>query len=204
MLWPAALSWRGIMPGGSGRHETRVESRIALGIGSRCPLDLGVFLSIWTDPERTKSVMVRTLYDWWSANAGSAGIPDRSAFDPIEHRLLMPNVMITEVETEPFRLRYRLVGTRVVANLGTDFTGRYLDELIGPDFKVPWLDYYRQAYAERRPLMGALTEPTKTGNTFTYEFGLFPVARSGTEVKQFIALEDYFDFKLTSGALAGL
>jgi hypothetical protein len=163
-----------------------------------------VFLQTWTGPELAKSTLVRTLYDWWSAHAAPLGIPDRSAFDLIEHRLLMPSVMISEVEPEPFRIRYRLVGTRVVANLGVDFTGRYLDELIGPDFRAPWFDYYRQAYAERRPLMGMLTEPTKSGSTFTYEFGLFPLARGGAEVKQFIALEDYFDFTLTSGALAGL
>lgn len=161
-------------------------------------------MPIWTDPELAKSTMVKTLCDWWSANADAVGIPDRGAFDIVEHRLLMPNVMISEVETEPFRIRYRLVGTRVVANLGVDFTGRYLDELIGPDFQVPWMDYYRQAFAERRPLMGALTEPTKSGNTFTYEFGVFPIARGGPAVEQFIALEDYFDFELTSGALAGL
>jgi hypothetical protein len=163
-----------------------------------------VFLPTWTDPELTKSTLVRTLYEWWSANGGAVGIPDRSAFDLIEHRLLMPNAMISDVELEPFRIRYRLVGTRVVSNLGLDFTGRYLDELIGADFKVPWMDFYRQAYAERRPVMGALTEPTKSGGTFTYEFGLFPLARGGSEVRQFIALEDYFNFTLTSGALAGL
>jgi hypothetical protein len=52
--------------------------------------------------------------------------------------------------------------------------------------------------------MGALTAPTRTGGTFTYEFGLFPIARGGDAVEQFIAVEDYFDFTLTSGALAGL
>ena len=167
-------------------------------------LDLGVFLKTWTDPELAKSKLVRTLHGWWSANAGPAGIPDRSAFDLVEHRLLMPNVLISDVEVDPFRIRYRLVGTRVVNNLGVDFTGRYLDDLIGPDFSVPWLDYYRQAHDARRPLMGVLTEPTKSGSTFTYEFGLFPIARGGDAVAQFIALEDYFDFRLTSGALAGL
>lgn len=163
-----------------------------------------MFLPTWTDPELAKSALVRTLHDWWSDNADASGIPDRSAFDVIEHRLLMPNVMISDVEPEPFRIRYRLVGTRVVHNLGIDFTGRYLDDLLGADFQIPWLDYYRQAYAARRPLMGALTEPAKSGGTFGYEFGLFPITRGGTAVKQFIAVEDYFDFTLTSGALAGL
>jgi len=163
-----------------------------------------VLLPIWTDPELTKSKLVRQLYDWWSGNAGPAGIPDRSAFDFLEHRLLMPNVVIADVEPEPFRIRYRLVGTRIVHNLGIDFTGRYLDDLLGPQFAIPWADYYRQAYDARRPLMGHLTEPTASGGTFSYEFGIFPVTRGGTAVAQFIGLEDYFDFTLTSGALAGL
>ena len=157
----------------------------------------------WTDPELTKSKLVRALYDWWIASSGAAGIPDRSAFDLVEHRKLMPNVLISEVETDPFRVRYRLVGTRIVANLGLDFTGRYLDDLLGKDFMIPWVGYYRQAYDERRPLMGELTEPTKSGGTFTYEFGIFPISRGGEEVKQFIALEDYFDFSLRSGVLFG-
>ena len=153
----------------------------------------------------TKSKLVRRLYDWWIANPGAAGIPDRGSFDLIEHRLLMPNVMISDVETEPFRIRYRLVGTKTVANLGVDFTGRYLDELLLPGYAVPWMEYYRMSYAERRPRMGSITDPTASGSTFVYEFGLFPVTRGGgSEIKQFIALEDYFDFELRSGVLVGL
>jgi hypothetical protein len=162
-------------------------------------------LQSWTDPERTKSKLVRRLYEWWSGSRGPAGIPDRSTFDLIEHRLLMPNVMIADVETEPFRIRYRLVGTKVVANLGLDFTGRYLDELVAPSYSVPWMEYYRTAYAERRPRMGSVTEPTASGGTFVYEFGLFPISKGGGDaIRQFIAIEDYFDFELRSGALAGL
>jgi hypothetical protein len=163
-----------------------------------------VLLRTWTDPGLTKSKQIGSLYGWWCAKAGASGLPDRSDFDLIEHRLLMPNVLISDVEAKPFRIRYRLVGTRIVHNLGVDFTGQYLDEFLGPNFTVPWMECYRQAYVARRPLMGELTEPTKSGNTFTYEFGLFPIARGGDAVAQFIAIEDYFDFTLTSGSLAGL
>jgi hypothetical protein len=161
-------------------------------------------VTIWTTPDLCKSTLVKALFDWWSANPGPSGIPDRAGFDFLEHRRLMPNVMISEVETDPFRIRYRLVGTRVVHNIGLDFTGRYLHDLIGHDFATPWMDYYRSSYAERRPVLGEVTDPAKSGGTFTYEFGIFPVTHGGTDVKQFIALEDYFDFHLTSGALAGL
>lgn len=158
----------------------------------------------WTDPGLTKSPLVRKLYDWWMSNRGPSGIPDREGFDVFAYRALLPNLLISDVEPEPFRIRYRLVGTRVVRNLGVDFTGRYLDEFLGPTFMIPWADYYRQAYLERRPLLGELTEPTQSGDTFTYEFGLFPIGLGGTEVRQFLAVEDYFDFELTSGALVGL
>lgn len=161
-------------------------------------------MPIWTDPVLSKSVLVGALHDWWSSNRGPAGVPDRNAFDVFEHKALLPNLFISDVETEPFRIRYRLVGTRIVRNLGVDFTGRYLDELIGPDFATPWVEYYRMSFADRGPVLGSVTDPTASGGTFTYEFGLFPIALGGEAVKQFLALEDYFDFELRSGALVGL
>jgi hypothetical protein len=160
---------------------------------------------IWSDPNQCKSDLVRKLHAWWSSCRGPSGLPDRTDFDVFAHKPLLQNLMLSDVEPEPFRIRYRLVGTRIVRNLGVDFTGRYLDDLLGTDFTIPWMDYYRKVYSERVPLMGEVTEPTRSGSTFTYEFGIFPLTTEhGAEVKQFIALEDYFDFELTSGALAGL
>jgi len=160
---------------------------------------------IWTDPKLSKSVLVRALHDWWMAHCRPCGVPDRGDFDLPEHRLLLPNILLGEVEVEPFRIRYRVVGTKIVSNLGVDFTGRYLDELLGPSHTIPWVDFYRRSFAERRPLMGSVTDPTASGSTFDYEFGLFPMTQGGgTAIRQFIALEDYFDFNLKSGALVGL
>jgi hypothetical protein len=51
--------------------------------------------------------------------------------------------------------------------------------------------------------MGALTVPAAAGGTFRYEFGIFPLTLGGTEVRQFVALEDYFDFDLRSAQWAG-
>jgi hypothetical protein len=160
---------------------------------------------VWTDPNLCKSTLVRMLHDWWRAHCGPSGLPDRADFDIAEHKDLMTNLLISDVEPEPFRIRYRLVGTRIVRNLGVEFTGRYLDEFIGHDHAIPWMEYYRRSYLERVPLMGEETEPAAAGGTFTYEFGLFPVTLNGDgAVKQFLALEDYFGFELTSASLAGL
>jgi hypothetical protein len=158
-------------------------------------------LPSWTDPALTKSPMVREMHGWWMSKRGASGMPDRADLDPIALRRLLPNLLITEVETDPFRIRYRLVGTKVVAITSIDFTGRYLDELLAEGSETPWLDYYASVYTTREPLLGSVTETTANGGTFTYEFGIFPLTLGGTEVKQFVSIEDYFNFHLTSAEL---
>jgi hypothetical protein len=73
--------------------------------------------------------------------------------------------------------------------------------MIGRDASEPWMDHYTAIYRTRAPLLGKVTEPTTSGNTFSYEFGIVPVAFGDDTVKQFIAVEDYFNFNLTSGEL---
>jgi hypothetical protein len=135
------------------------------------------------------------------SNRGPSGLPDRATFDPTEHKTLVSNMMVCDLEPEPFRVRYRLVGTRVTGITGFEFTGRYLDEVLGADATEPWLEYYAAVAGTRAPILGAVTEPTRAGGKFTYEFGIFPVVQGGTEVKQFISIEDYFGATPISAAL---
>lgn len=115
----------------------------------------------------------------------------------------MPNLLVVEVEPDPFRIRYRLVGTRVAQFTGFDFTGRYLDELIALGSTSEWQAQYAAACAARLPLFGSITEPTTSGGTFTFEFGLFPLTTNGSAVGQFICVEDYFGAAITSAQVAG-
>lgn len=155
-------------------------------------------MQVWTEIDRCTSPMVRALFAWWTSNRGASGLPDRSTFDPAAFKALMPNLVISEVERDPFRIRYRLVGTRVAQFTGLDFTGRYLDELIASGSTSEWQDQYAAAYESRRPRFGSITEPTTSGGTFTFEFALFPVTRGGETVAQFIAVEDYFGASIIS------
>lgn len=144
---------------------------------------------------------VRQLHTWWMEHRGATGIPDRSAFDPTRHVRLLPNMIISEAETAPFRIRYRLVGTRCADILNIDFTGRYLDTLVDEATHTPWQDYFFESYEKRMPMIGEVTEDTLAGGTFVFEFGIFPVTAGGADVRQFLCVEDYFDFHLTSAEL---
>ncbi len=156
--------------------------------------------------EALASDKIRELHAWWVAHGVDPhgvprGIPDRSAFDPTRCPHLLPNMIIAEAETDPFRIRYRLVGTRIADVLNIDFTGRYLDQLVDEASHTPWQDYFLDAYLRRRPVMGDVTEATLAGGTFTFEFGIFPVTAGSDAVRQFLCIEDYFDFNLTSAEL---
>jgi hypothetical protein len=158
-------------------------------------------MPVWTAIEHNRSQMVRALHAWWLMHPGRSGIPDRRDLDPAALRTLLPNLFIADIEPQPFRVRYRLVGTEAVRVIGFDITGRYLDELLTAEPEVPWPDYYRIVYDGREPLLGKVTASTRAGGTFTYEFGLFPLAQGGTTVAQVAAIEDYFDFNLTAAQL---
>jgi hypothetical protein len=158
-------------------------------------------MPVWTAIEHNRSKMVRALHAWWLAHRGSSGIPDRADLDPAALKPLLPNLFIADIEAEPFRIRYRLVGTKAVQVIGFNITGRYLDEMLSIEPGVPWLDYYRIVYDSREPLLGSVVVPASSGGTFTYEFGLFPLAQGGTAVAQVAAIEDYFDFDLTAAQL---
>jgi hypothetical protein len=157
---------------------------------------------VWTEIAQSTSPKVQALHAWWTAHRGARDVPDRSALWPGDIVPLLPLIFIAELEPETARIRYRLVGTRAVAVTGFEFTGRYLDELQRTDAEVPWAEYYRRVVDLRRPLMGSVTVPAKAGGTFTYEFGIFPLTLGGHDIRQFIAIEDYFDFQLASAQWA--
>jgi len=148
-------------------------------------------MASWREIEKTQAVLVRQLHDYWQSKRRGRDIPDRADIDPAEIKSLLPNILISEVSDPPFRIRYRLVGGRIIQVTGMDFTGRYLDELLPSDAENRWHDYYREARDHRVPILGAVIVPTVQGDRFRYEFGIFPLTLGGDAVRQFIAIEDY-------------
>lgn len=149
-------------------------------------------MTTWTNPEECLSELVKLLHAWWDAARGPADVPDRADLRPDEMKPLLPFLFIADAEHDPFRVRYRLAGTRATEVTGFDITGRYLDELLSAEPDQPWMDHYRRVYHTRKPLLGATTVPTSDGKLFTYEFGIFPLRNGGETIDQFVAVEDYF------------
>jgi hypothetical protein len=146
-------------------------------------------MGIYSAESKVRSEMIRLMHRWWMSKRGN-DIPDRSVFDPIEFKKLLPYILIADIE-QPFRVRYRVVGTKVVEATGFNITGRYLDDLMPTEPEAPWPDLYARTVQLRGPTLGTSTCTTTSGGLFTHEFGMFPLRRGGSSVDQVLSIEDY-------------
>ena len=78
-------------------------------------------------------VETRPLLDelqwYWDHKRGTRDMPARTDLDPVEMRKWLPNTLLVDIQHDPQRMRYRLIGTALVDALGQDLTGRYIDEM---------------------------------------------------------------------------
>lgn len=138
---------------------------------------------------------MRRLHEYWQARSSRRGaMPLRQDIEPGELRDLLPFIMLVDVEQDPLRFRYRLVGTRVVEFNHQEFTGLYLGAIGWQDEQL-LLDAYIDVTATRLPLFGYYTWELRSGALGNCEFVLLPLADEQGRINQVLSLEDY-DFPL--------
>lgn len=146
----------------------------------------------------SSSERIRTLFRYWNEIAGG-GVPCRDEIDPSRLKPLLPHILLVDLEGEPFRVRYRLVGTEVVLYSGMEFTGRYLDELMFDDFvEAELLRSYRMVREARKPGFGRATLEVAGHTALNTEYLICPLRGDSVSVDKCIVVEEYF---LRSGAL---
>jgi len=140
---------------------------------------------------QVRSQRVHRLHKYWRSKAGAQGsVPRRSDIDPTELPDLLPNLMLVDVERNPLRFRYRLVGTRIVDFAYHDFTGMYLDEAGWKEVEG-FTRAYTDAVTERKPTAGFYVWELRSGAPGTCEFALFPLGNEQGEISHVLAIEDY-------------
>lgn len=138
-------------------------------------------------PER-----VRQLAEYW-LSLGNGAAPERSQLDPGKILHLLPYVLIVQFEDAPFRVRYRLTGTKVDEMTGMNITNRYLDEFATGEFRAV-VEGIQRCYVRCRETGQAVIEayhwPNDRDLVRLVWMGLFPLKVNG-EVRQAISIEDY-------------
>src|SRR5689334_18947960 len=137
---------------------------------------------------------IKELHDYWSARRGGRPMPRRSDIDPADIRHILPKVLLVDIEPQPFRVRYRVVGSDAAEWQGRDFTGCYLDEV---RFNKPdeLLALYRRAAEEKVPTFRSDTWQLPNGIARAVETAILPLSEDGECVTQCLAIEDFEEFR---------
>lgn len=83
-----------------------------------------------SEPEKViQDKQLLALYDYWLRKRGARTMPARADIDPTEIPKLLPLILLIDVlETGEFR--YRLTGTEIVSNFGSNVTGMTFTEAL--------------------------------------------------------------------------
>ena len=120
------------------------------------------------------SQKIQELYTHWRSLQTDDVAPLWSGFDVLDVFSIMPNTMMVDLEEDPFRVKYRFVGTQVVRYTGFEFTGKYLDEIVLDDHSAPFHEAYKRAATEQRPILEWCDWSLEDGIVTSYDFAIFP------------------------------
>lgn len=145
-----------------------------------------------TSPRHLPSIT--ELHEYWLSRRAGRPMPSRADIDPADVRHLLPAIALVDIELAPFRVRYRVVGTRLVQDMGHDFTGLYLDEL---RFDKPdeLAALYRRAAEEKAATFRSGTWRRPDGIVWGFETAILPLSDDGSRVTQCLAIEDFNDVR---------
>jgi hypothetical protein len=132
---------------------------------------------------------IAELYRYWlSIRPVPDLLPGRQHFDPIAIPSLLRLIWLAEVQRDPLRFKYRLVGTAHVEVFGTDTTGRWYDE-VHPRFlgSTAYQHFFAAARAQiafyRGPPVYVIDTDWKT-----IERLILPMARNGRDVDMLLGI----------------
>jgi hypothetical protein len=142
------------------------------------------------------SEVIQQFHQHWLHVCRNGRVPSRADIDPTNFKRILPNVILANIERNPFRVRYRLCGTRVAEFCG-NLTGRYLDDIGSTDLwsTAAYLHLYQIAATEGRPVFSVDSMLGRFGARHPFQTGIWPVASDGQNVDMCIAVEDYLKLR---------
>jgi len=150
--------------------------------------------------EQLRSPVGQALWQWYAAHQQDGVWPPKGAFLP-EHlpARVLPRVGLVDVEQEPFRVYYRLLGSAIAESFGRTRMQGYLDTLnLSQAEELESL--YRHFLSANRPLFLSGVQRID-GRDFAYEGGALPLGDPQDAVRRFLIFEDYLNSEAWRSAL---
>jgi len=136
------------------------------------------------------SKLIAGLEVHWNALRGDRRMPRRDEVDPVALVRWLPYISIMELHYNPFRVRYRVVGTEVARIVGEDFSNRWLDQTGWGEASIALNRLLYENVAESRaPLFGLSVVNWQSKPDHVFEWVLFPLG-DGETVTHCLSLDD--------------
>jgi hypothetical protein len=151
-----------------------------------------------------ESAPIKGFDAYWRGKAKDGRLPSRDDVDPAEIVPLLPDLVLLNVEWEPFRCRVRLRGTRAEQFRPVEKTTKYLDEgtIFDPGRREDYIAEMKFVATSKRPAFARDWMTTRFGAVREIYAGIWPLASDGTLVDMLVVIEDFaglsiddFDFK---------
>lgn len=140
-----------------------------------------------------RSEALRQLNQYWLSQLDNRPLPRRADIDPTEIPHLLRYVVLINVEREPLRLRFRLVGTHITDAVGRDSNGRYFDEVYEEEILTGLLQQYGNTVESKRPARH-FSRAIFAGKDFRhYESIHLPLSEDGESVNMMLVGLQFFE-----------
>lgn len=134
-------------------------------------------------PQLESEPLLADLLAYWASKRADGDVPDKQRIEPTEiDRRLLPFIAISELEPEG-RVRYRLVGSGIVARHGIDPTGGYLNDVLQGAYRDYILGLHFESAKKRRPIYAEALSHSAEGGYFWARRLVLPLSQGGAEIR---------------------
>lgn len=133
------------------------------------------------------------LRDYLDGLKGARRLARRSDLDPAAIAAHLPFINLIDVvlHEDAVRFRFRLVGTAQSAVAQLDYQGRFVDDVVAPDWRRRVIDDLSRAVATCRPHYGRYGMPFPGRGFIESERVFYPLSEDGRMVDAILALHRY-------------
>lgn len=138
------------------------------------------------------SKLIPEVEAYWNGLRGARHMPKREEIDPVSLARHLPYISTVELHYDPFRVRYRLIGTELTRMFDEDFTNRWLDETGWSEEAITLNRLIYEKVAEARaPLYGLSLLDWQGRPDHVFEWALFPLSKDDCRVDHCLSIDDF-------------
>ena len=135
---------------------------------------------------------LRDILCIWQELAGDRPMPARADFHPRRFLPHLPDIALVDIQREPLRVRYRLVGTKITSAVRRELTGRWYDTLYPPHIMAQVEQVFSWIVTHRRPLRTTGMALFFDRRMYSYEVLNLPLSAGGEEVDMVLAAMKFY------------